>query len=80
MKPHHRRAAGALQLYVTLLSKCMPSISHWARLSFTADRNLLFEAYLAMHIRIEGGIVMWEGIEIFIQQKLFLCDPTFLYV
>jgi len=46
MKPHHRRAAGALQLYVTPLSEWMPSISHWARHSFTVERNILFEYYL----------------------------------
>jgi hypothetical protein len=54
MKPHHRRAAGALQLYLTPLSECMPSSSHWARHSFTAERNLLFEGYHAMYIRIKG--------------------------
>lgn len=53
MKPHHRRAAGALELYVTPLSDCMPSISHWARHSFTVERNLLFQAYHVMYIRIK---------------------------
>ena len=54
MKPHHRRAADALQFYLTPLSECMASISHWARHSFTAERNLLFEANLGMYIRIKG--------------------------